>query len=531
MKTAFSYFNNGVYKPHEAVTVSLKQALSDIETGRWRNEVETVRYAYLKGGEAMLNKVKMLATQAERASDEGGEVKPGRALAVAIEAGREAYAKGGGDALDKVLSHDSEIGRAAYAKGGKDAADHFKLKLPIWNFSGVFCGRSALDLVAHSGLICVDLDQIPNVPEAFDLICADPLTLAAFRSPSGTGLKVVYACDPKKDHEKTYLDAEFYVLTKFKLRTDKSGKDVNRACFVSYDPDAYLASAWPVMLPTRARAMTNENPRLLKQSAALKPRTELTPGDDYNARGDWRALLINNGWIEIAPDTWGRAGKNGTRGSATWDKERNRLHVFSPNTSPFEPGKNYAPFALFALLEYGGNFGAAEKELASLGYGFQSVLRAKAAPEVASATPTTTPDARQEPESLRSAINLRPDERTNTAILNDIHQLTAALVKFRDDRDWSQFHDSKNLASAICIEAAELNELFLWKTTTESDRVDRERLKDELADVLAYSLLLAQRHDIDLKEAVLQKIDKNAAKYPIEKSRETRGSITSCENH
>lgn len=103
--------------------------------------------------------------------------------------------------------------------------------------------------------------------------------------------------------------------------------------------------------------------------------------------------------------------------------------------------------------------------------------------------------------------------------MSDIQELIDALVKFRDERDWAQFHDSKNLATAIGIEAAELNELFLWKTIKESEGVDRERLKEELADVLAYTLMLANRHGIDMKQAVLEKIAKNAAKYPVEKAK------------
>ena len=105
--------------------------------------------------------------------------------------------------------------------------------------------------------------------------------------------------------------------------------------------------------------------------------------------------------------------------------------------------------------------------------------------------------------------------------MSDIDDLIQALLRFRDERDWAQFHDSKNLAAAIGIEAAELNELFLWKTIRESEEVDRERLKEELADVLAYALLLAHKHGIDVKQAVLEKIAKNAEKYPVEKAKGT----------
>ena len=110
---------------------------------------------------------------------------------------------------------------------------------------------------------------------------------------------------------------------------------------------------------------------------------------------------------------------------------------------------------------------------------------------------------------------------TNLRKMNDIQILIAELVKFRDERNWSQFHNTKDLALAISIEAAELNELFLWKTPEESELVDQNKLKEELADVLAFSLLLAGKHGFDVKEIVLEKIKKNGEKYPVEKSKGT----------
>jgi len=105
--------------------------------------------------------------------------------------------------------------------------------------------------------------------------------------------------------------------------------------------------------------------------------------------------------------------------------------------------------------------------------------------------------------------------------MNDIQLLIDELVKFRDARRWEQFHNTKDLALAISIEAAELNELFLWKTTEESEFVDRNKLKEELADVFAFSLLLAGKHGFNVNEIVLEKIMKNNEKYPVEKSKGT----------
>jgi NTP pyrophosphatase (non-canonical NTP hydrolase) len=103
----------------------------------------------------------------------------------------------------------------------------------------------------------------------------------------------------------------------------------------------------------------------------------------------------------------------------------------------------------------------------------------------------------------------------------EIREIINELVKFRDDRDWSQFHDSKNLAVALSIEAAELNELFLWKDIVESEKVDDEKIKEELADIFAYAFLLAEKRKLDVKQIILEKVKKNSEKYPINKSKGT----------
>ena len=103
--------------------------------------------------------------------------------------------------------------------------------------------------------------------------------------------------------------------------------------------------------------------------------------------------------------------------------------------------------------------------------------------------------------------------------MSEFRELIDLLEKFRDDRDWSQFHDSKNLALALSIEAAELNELFLWKKDAESEAVDKQRLREELADVFAYALMLAGRHGLDVSQIVKDKVALNAKKYPVEQSR------------
>ena len=95
-------------------------------------------------------------------------------------------------------------------------------------------------------------------------------------------------------------------------------------------------------------------------------------------------------------------------------------------------------------------------------------------------------------------------------------ELQDALIAFRNERDWEQFHNPKDLALALSIEAAELNELFLWK---KADDADPEKIREELADVLAYAILLAEKYDLDINEIVLNKIRKNGEKYPVDKSK------------
>lgn len=94
--------------------------------------------------------------------------------------------------------------------------------------------------------------------------------------------------------------------------------------------------------------------------------------------------------------------------------------------------------------------------------------------------------------------------------------LQKALIEFRNERDWSQFHNPKDLALALSIEAAELNELFLWK---QPDEANREKVKEELADVFAYAILLAEKYDFDINKIVASKIQKNREKYPVDKSK------------
>ena len=99
---------------------------------------------------------------------------------------------------------------------------------------------------------------------------------------------------------------------------------------------------------------------------------------------------------------------------------------------------------------------------------------------------------------------------------NEIHELTREVVQFTQDRDWDQFHNPKDLAVALSIEAAELLELYLWKSP---DEAKVEKVREELADVLNYAILLADKYDFDIAEIVREKMAANALKYPVEKAK------------
>ena len=98
--------------------------------------------------------------------------------------------------------------------------------------------------------------------------------------------------------------------------------------------------------------------------------------------------------------------------------------------------------------------------------------------------------------------------------MNDLKQILERLIKFRDERNWKQFHTPENLAKSISIEANELLENYQWG----NDNADIDNIKEEVADVFGYILLLCEELNIDLIKATNKKIDKNIEKYPVDKA-------------
>jgi len=103
--------------------------------------------------------------------------------------------------------------------------------------------------------------------------------------------------------------------------------------------------------------------------------------------------------------------------------------------------------------------------------------------------------------------------------MNELNDLMQKVNKFRDDRNWRQFHNEKDLAISINLEASELLELFQWQTSEETVEENSPELKEELADVLIYAFMLADNLDLDIKEIMEAKLKLDELKYPVEKSK------------
>lgn len=102
--------------------------------------------------------------------------------------------------------------------------------------------------------------------------------------------------------------------------------------------------------------------------------------------------------------------------------------------------------------------------------------------------------------------------------MSDIELIQEELRRFTQERDWDQFHNGKDLAVGLSVEASELLEAFLWKKPEDANP---DKIREELADVLNYAFQMADKYNLDIKEIMLDKIRKNAEKYPVEKAKGT----------
>ena len=100
--------------------------------------------------------------------------------------------------------------------------------------------------------------------------------------------------------------------------------------------------------------------------------------------------------------------------------------------------------------------------------------------------------------------------------MTDIEEITLKLRQFNEERDWNQFHNGKDLAIGLSVEASELLETFLWKAPEDANL---DKIREELADVLNYAFQMADKYNLDIKQIMLDKIKRNAEKYPVEKAK------------
>jgi NTP pyrophosphatase (non-canonical NTP hydrolase) len=110
-----------------------------------------------------------------------------------------------------------------------------------------------------------------------------------------------------------------------------------------------------------------------------------------------------------------------------------------------------------------------------------------------------------------------------------LKEIEEKIIAFRDERDWAQFHNPRTLAASICIESAELLEIFQWTKDSELAEtvcVKHIKIEQELADIMIYAITLAHDAGIDIEKAILDKLEKNGEKYPLSKSKGNSSKYT-----
>ncbi len=170
---------------------------------------------------------------------------------------------------------DTEDIRTAIAKGDLDSAAWFKCRLPGVTWAGEFSRRAKHALIRRSGLICVDVDDLgARLLEVRAAVFLDRHTVAAFVSPSGTGLKILYFIDVGRPHEDGFRAAAHYVRETFHVEADETGKDVSRLCFIPADAEIYV-NEWAEPLPyPPGLAMRSDGPA---RNSAGRPRVFTKP--------------------------------------------------------------------------------------------------------------------------------------------------------------------------------------------------------------------------------------------------------------
>ena len=247
------------------------------------------------------------------------------------------------------------------ATSDKAEGGQLKVALPAVLFSGRFSKRASSGLMKHSGLICLDFDNLADAEAKRNEVALDEYVVAAFISPSGYGLKVLFSVpDDEELHLHGYNSCVEYMRT-YGLEADQSGKDIARLCFLSYDPSVYFnpdAYELPICTP--------EHPKEPSNGVTAKGDRV---GDRYNAASDIFersiALLTQHGWKRGKQNNQGThfTRPNKERGVSGILREDGSFYCFTDNAPPLAPSSNYDAFALYTTLEHSGDFSAAAKAL------------------------------------------------------------------------------------------------------------------------------------------------------------------------
>jgi len=236
-----------------------------------------------------------------------------------------------------------------------------KLTLPGVMFSGTFHRRSSKELIQHSGLICMDFDDVEHPAETIDNMRFDPHLALAFVSPRANGVKAVFCIPDDGNHGNAFETVRDYCASMYELQADEACKDVSRLCFLSVDPEAHYA---PDALPLRVA------PKVEAPKPKKKPTEGDRIGDRYQASSDIcnrsADLLTGVGWkiVRSGGDRTfcTRPGKERGVSGTLWSD--GGFYCFSDQAPPLKPSQSYSAFALLTTLSYGGDYKAATKALA-----------------------------------------------------------------------------------------------------------------------------------------------------------------------
>jgi hypothetical protein len=365
--------------------------------------------------------------------------------------------------------------------GPESNVGDIKAALPAALFGGTFTNRASRDIETRSGLICMDVDDlhVTEVAPTREKLKKIPQVLAAFLSPGGLGFKILFVGDETSPHIETFRAAS-KLLADNGISPDPSGKDLARLCYASYDPDIYVNPEAEVLSYAGiepADSLTNPQPL-----SAVGEFDQSTPGNDYDTRGDFPALLIKHGWKDLGNKEWQRPGQTEARKvGATLgfvSGKPNGFYVFSSNAKPLEAGKTYRPWHVFAIYECGGDYRKAAGVLREMGYGKTKVEELP--PVIASVMPTGWVDKNE----LDTPIVVRVAATVDT---NRDH-LIAELKAGRKKHEFAEIH------ARYCKEdpflAASLESI--WKgaglekaTLIAASKVKAEILKERASEAAA----------------------------------------------